>query len=1421
MGNYGSFSWVSTAWLTFQALILFQESVVASRRRTEDRYLLGCYSAFATLAIGTFIALPLASVLYLDARTATLHPQCALAVPQLVAAGILFVVNLTLPRGPNVYRDGKIVDAERSVSVLNRYTFSWAFGTMALATKNGRLNPGDLPLMAQEVRAKTLSDIFYATDGTSVRWRKWFKLYWRAFITQLVIQLFANAFHFLPHFLLLTVLQLFEDRDAGASNQLQLWLAALGLGLSMMTVSWLISLRDFVADLHLSIPVNEQLLAVITRKAMSLKDTVVTPEGSEGKDDKDGEADDSDSEDEVPRSKHSILNLLGVDVETISDFDAYSHLLLDSVLEFSITIGFLIYLLGWKPTLAGCAIPLPLTPVYYYVTKKYSEKEKVLMDRRDEKSASLTEMVRGIRQIKFSALETEWYSKVLKLRGKEIRSQQDVFRLNIYIIAIWNLGPVCMSFLSLAAYIYLNGSISASTAFTALSLFENLQDTLAILPEVITDMLDAKVSLGRIARFLGLEEHVDSRRSGDKITFEDATITWPSSSSDEITHQFELKGLNLDIPSGGLTIITGHSGSGKSLLLQALVGEADVVGGALLVPRVGSPSNPLAGQNDWIIDGMVAYVSQDPWIENATVRDAILFGLPWNPARYDEVIYACALTPDLKIFPDGDKTDIGAKGINLSGGQKWRLALARALYSRASILVLDDIFSAVDSHVGRHLRDNALTGNLSEGRTRILATHHAKLCLKSASYLVELENGSVVHAGSPDTAAADDPEHASEENMDTLDRAQSPDRIGSFARRDSNARVSKFYEEEKRATGIVNATVYKSYVQASGGHIHWISIVALFVAALVLNLAIPYWVSIWARSYENNTVDSLLSQPGDRSDMADFPAGGLQVDRRLVYYGSVYLAISLVSWFVEVTRNQIILSGSIKASKAIFEQFAESFLRSPIRFLDTTPVGQVMNRFTSDFGIFDSDLALHFASFLHSLVMIVGVIVAAVLTSPLIVGLGVLSLLGSWVVARFYVAGAREAKRLNSVAKSPIFELVESILTGLPTVRAFGREEAYLTRMYDLIDTHCQAFWHRRLFACWMSFWLSLVGAFFVAAVSMIFVSIRALDAPLAGFALSFALAMSDNISWLLSQYAELEISFNAAERIVEYTKLEKEPQTGMDVPAAWPTKGELEVTDLTVAYAPELPPVLQGLNFSIAAGERIGIVGRTGAGKSSLAMTLLRCLDLRSGTIHIDGIDTGKVRLRDLRSRVGMISQDPVVFAGPVREVLDPFNQYDDSELIDALEKVSLTAPSQKISGTDTSEPTSPGIIPLTFPIAESGKNLSQGQRQLLCLARALVSRPKILIMDEATASIDMESDLRIQRVLREEIRGCTLLVIAHRLSTIADFDRIVVLDEGRVSEMDSPRKLMEVEGGAFRGLVEGSGERQAIREMIYGEEA
>ncbi|KAK1145209.1 hypothetical protein N8T08_004361 [Aspergillus melleus] len=1404
-------------------LLLGQESVLITRPRPQDRYALGCFSAWASLALGVTIG-GLNAVAWHDTDVRmVVNRDAATVAVQVFAAAIVTVTNLSIPRGPTTYRDGKEVDRRDAVSFLSRYSYDWARSTMALAVKNGRLNAEDMPVVADWVRARTLAERFAAVGSIGTLWKRCLAIYWPTLIFQAIVQLLAATCRFLPQLALFTLLREFEKRDAGADNQTRLWLTAAGLGGVLMLSSWFTSLIDWIVDMHLAVPIREQLFAVITSKAVRLKDVAAPANNKkddslEAVDDTDasGMEDEDEDEDAVPRTKHSILNLLGVDVDNISDFASYNHLALDCTLDLIISLVFLTKIMGWKPTILGCGIPILLTPVYYLLTKRYSACEEALMEHRDRKSSVLNEAVRGIRQIKFDALENDWHGKIMKLRQKELDLQLSVYRLDIALAAIWSFGPICMSIISLAVFVYLNNSISASVAFTAMAIFESMESTLAILPEMVTDLLDAKVSARRIDRFLGLEERQDDRQTGDKVCFRQATVAWPSDESQEGLPRFQLTNVDCELPTGKLTVISGRSGAGKTLLLHSIIGESEVVAGSVTVPKIGPVSDPDSPET-WITEGRMAYVSQDPWIENSTIRDAILFGLPWNASRYHEVLSACGLDPDIKTFAEGDRTDIGANGVNLSGGQKWRLAFARALYSRAQILVLDDIFSAVDSHVGRHLYEKALTGPLCHGRTRVLATHHDQLCRGATAYCIVLGDGRMLSAGTPEDLTADSSFSAS--LLDSI--SEQPHQNGNYSssnprksaepshgkRRFStssatglddaslgNAAPDKYYEEEKRETGAVKSQVFRTYIKACGGYLHWVLIIFFCLLALIDNLAVPYWMSVWTRAYDDISVSPVLTvnEPLNRATNADSVAiSGLHVDSKLAFYLGIYIALSLSSLFLEIFRSLLVFRGSIRASKALFEQFTNTILRAPLHFLDTTPIGRILNRFTADFGVVDSSLASNLSYLLHSSVLVLGAIIAAVVSSPTIVGVGFLSLLASWGVAYLYITGARESKRLESTARSPIFEQVGALLTGLATIRAYGREADLMApvafRIVEILLAHSQ----------------------FVAAVAVTFVAIRSLNAPLAGFALSFALEMSQNISWLLAEYAQLELDFNAAERVFEYTQLEQEPADGALVPAAWPTKGEVEVTDLHVSYSPDLPPVLKGLNFSVKQGERIGIVGRTGAGKSSLALALLRFLEPQSGSVRVDGVDLGTIRLHDIRSRIGIIPQDPVVFAGTVREVLDPFSQYDDSELHEALEKI-------VVEGSDSSSGTPSEIFSLSSSIAEGGRNLSQGQRQLLCLARAIVSRPKILIMDEATASVDMESDARIQRSIRQDIRDCTLLVIAHRLSTIADFDRILVLDQGTVAEFDSPSALLEMEEGIFRAMVEHSGERAAIEQMI-----
>lgn len=558
-------------------------------------------------------------------------------------------------------------------------------------------------------------------------------------------------------------------------------------------------------------------------------------------------------------------------------------------------------------------------------------------------------------------------------------------------------------------------------------------------------------------------------------------------------------------------------------------------------------------------------------------------------------------------------------------------------------------------------------------------------------------------------------------------------------------------------------------------------------------------------------------------------------DDSLRFYLSVYVLLSVLACIIGSLRYFCVLYASLRASRSLFNELTYAVLRAPLRWLDTVPVGRILNRFTSDFRLLDNRLGYDISFVATHILEVCGIVVSGALVTPWLIVFAFVLFLAYLYFASIYLTGAREIKRLESNAKSPILEQFGSALVGLGTIRAFSKKDTYVHRMYGLIDRHMQAWYHLWLFNQWLTFHMNLIGATFSIVSATLIVSMGGISASLAGFALSFALQYTDIIEWALRHYADLELEMNAAERVVEYSNIAIEDQGGKDAPAAWPAEGNIEVEDLVVAYASDLPPVLKGLNFRVEQNQRVGVVGRTGAGKSSLTLALFRFLEARQGRIIIDGVDVSTIKLHDLRSRLAIIPQDPVLFSGSIRSNLDPFDQSSDDELYAALERVHLmtraetaednssaesSTPVSSGSGTAIQDNTNANIFEsLDSPVSEGGLNLSQGQRQLLCLARAIVSRPKIMVLDEATSAVDMDTDALIQRSIRSEFgrNATTLLVIAHRLSTIADFDRILVMDAGKVVEFGAPRELMEIEGGVFRSLVEESGERKTLEAVIF----
>ncbi|KAK6397419.1 hypothetical protein LTR65_006394 [Meristemomyces frigidus] len=819
--------------------------------------------------------------------------------------------------------------------------------------------------------------------------------------------------------------------------------------------------------------------------------------------------------------------------------------------------------------------------------------------------------------------------------------------------------------------------------------------------------------------------------------------------------------------------------------------------------------------DEWIMPAAVAHVGQVPWIENASVKDAILFGLPYRHDRYAQVLHACALLEDIAMLPDGEDTEVGGTGINISGGQRWRLTLARALYSRAGILVLDDIFSAVDSHVGRHLLEQAILGPLGGGRTIILVTHHIGLVERHAAYLVTLHSDGTATALRKSVDKVDvlsslrdsRPKHSEGPSRD------GPIQDGMLNEDSPTVKPRKFVEDETRVEGRVKWAVYSTYLSASGGLRYWILTFALFSLAALMTVARSYWLALRTAAY---TVDETHAMMSTRALDASDPQP--PSPPHMLFYLGIYITISLVSVSLVAIKIIFVLVASLRAARQLFEVATRNVLRAQLRWLDTQPVGRILNRFVGDFALIDSKLGGDMTWCANGLFSLVTIIAAALFVSLwMLVPVAVLSLLCIYVVY-LYLDAARDIKRLESNARSPMFKLIGSTLSGLATIRSFGRVDDYLVRMHGHIDRYAQSSWYILLATQWMTFRQGIIGVAFTLCIA-VGVARFPVDASLAGFALSFALDFSAVAEKTISRYTSTELDMNSMERVLEYMQLRTEPSNGADAASSWPSQGRIDIRDLTVGYAEGLNPVLKGVSFSVQSCQRIGIVGRTGSGKSSLTLALFRFLEPRQGSIEIDGVDIATLKLHDLRHRLAIIPQDPVLFSGTLRSNLDPFDEHPDDTLMEALDRVNSTRARQgeeEHTKLSAASPRRLGIFrDLSSPITRGGANLNQGEKQLVCLARAMITRPKVLVLDEATSAVDMETDTLIQRSIREEFRSSTLLVVAHRLSTVADFDKILVLSEGRVVEYDAPRVLMQQKGPFWRMLQE-SGEQEALGHLL-----
>ncbi|XP_054165161.1 ATP-binding cassette sub-family C member 2-like [Oppia nitens] len=802
-------------------------------------------------------------------------------------------------------------------------------------------------------------------------------------------------------------------------------------------------------------------------------------------------------------------------------------------------------------------------------------------------------------------------------------------------------------------------------------------------------------------------------KNGKPIT---TTTTTPTTGS-----AFRLDNINLKIRDKQFVAIVGNVGSGKSSLLAALFGEMQLLSGKVSIGN-GNGSK-------------IAYVPQQAWIQNASLKDNILFGKPLDTDLYDRVVSGCALEQDLKQLPAGDQTEIGEKGINLSGGQKQRVSLARAVYSDADLYLMDDPLSAVDSHVGKHLMQEVLdsrTGIL-KNKTRILVTNQL-FVLPNVDLIVVLNDGNITAIGSYD--------YLMNENKEFSD-------------------LVKQY------------SVYLKYAKQMSIMLSTLTIVFI-VISFAFTIGINFWLNTWSQQQEQHS--------------------SIGAHHSNSYYLAILAALTIGQILTLFVGRFALVFGSLLASTRMHDRLLWSVMRSPMKFFDTTPLGRIVNRFSKDMDTIDTVTSFMLGYVLDlSLLCLSGIIVISIAT-PLFVIPVIILLIIFYIFQHFYTKLSCQLKRLESITRSPIFAYFSETLNGLPSIRAYGCSDRFIGHMESLVDTNQRCQYPNVLANSWLQIRLDCLSStlMFFAALFII-LQRQSLTGGDTGMSLSNVTNLSYVVGLLVRLFTQFENSMVSFERIDEYCRLESEADliSGQQLSDNWPTNGCVEFRQYSTRYREELDLVLNQINLDIKSGEKIGIVGRTGAGKSSLTLALFRLIESVSGKIVIDGIDISQLGLQQLRSRLTILPQDPVLYTGTIRSNLDPFDKCSDDDLWSVLEHSHLKS---FVKSCDAG---------LDYRVTEGGDNLSVGQRQLICLARALLRNTRVLILDEATAAVDVETDALIQQTIRQHFKSCTVLTIAHRLNTIMDSDRVLVLNEGRVAEFDSPNNLLNNETTIFYSLA------------------
>lgn len=1390
--------------------------------------------------------------------------------------GVAFMKWLLLFSSPlgdgaaRIYKTPHIPPSIRPIcSLIRAMGCCWNSGLIFYATEKGKLDPNDVWDLEESAHSYELLDKWHQYKRTHKTRNPLIMLLlcFKAMSAgNLIFGCTASFLALVPTIFVNKILKYTEDM--ASTPRVVAWLYVLGIGAALL-LEQTVNNQAFYHGRRLSVAMRAIIIAEIYQKAL-LSQVSVQKKESEEEEEEDAASEEPKKDNDTdqtfdPNNTGAVINLMSVDAFKVAEFASYLHYLIASPLMVVAGVAYLYTVLGWS-SLAGVAIMCITIPLNYLVAKKFASLQDQNMAVTDKRVDKTNEALNAVRIIKYFAWEQFFADGILKLRGKELDLLYRRYLWWSFAGLLFYLIPPFITAASFICYVKVEHEpLTSSIAFTALAVFNILKYPLDDIANNVSRFMSCKVSIDRIKTYLNIDEtpkyEQEEKESAQpigpdspKIGFQNASFSWSRKSDDGSV--FKLRDIDIKFHENDLNVIIGPTGSGKTSLLMALLGEMFITKGRVFLPHAANRRKCPVDANG--LAETVAYCPQQAWMVNDTVRNNILFAAPYDHQRYKRVLKACELERDLEILSDGDQTLIGDKGISLSGGQKQRVSLARAMYSNSRHLILDDCLSAVDSHTADGIYRNALTGSIARDRTIILVSHNVALTVSQASLVVVMRNGRVESQGTPNELVEQGklgtdelvlksaresmisransgiglsemvanpgppPEHAPHgDAQETLDSQLCRD----IERRGSVVEPDNVLAEETRGLGSIPLTVYKRYAGTLGTPMWWIVLTILMLLSPISQYMEAWWLKYWTSSYRDT-----IARIQERFILILMDAN-LSEDaaKGVVFYGSIYILTGLIYATVCTANELVAYRGSIRSSKILFEDLLRSILSARIAFFDTTPLGRIINRFSKDIEDIDQELMPELWLFCRCILDALTTTIVISYVTPGFIPAGILICVAYSFIGRYYLNASRELKRLESTTRSPIFQQFGETLVGAVCIRAYGDVVRFSTHNENLVDDSHRPYFNLWLANRWLAYWSSFMSmAVVVFASAFVVWKAEVIGPGFAGVSLSYSMMFGDAILWIVRMYAQVEIHMNSIERIEEYVSIDHEAPSVIPEsrpPKNWPQKGSIEFNKLSLSYSDNGPLVIKDVSFEVEGGQKVGVIGPTGAGKSTILSALFRILEPVSGSVQIDGLDISTIGLRDLRSALAIIPQDPTLFTGTLRSNLDLYGDYTDDQLFSALSRVELVpeGTNSKIAKrlleeqeANTNLENKNQFLELESEVTEGGSNLSQGQRQLLCLARSLLRSPKILLLDEATASIDYETDAMIQKTIREEFASVTILTIAHRLRTIADYDMVLVLDQGQVSQYGKPVELLKNKAGMFYKLCEKSGDLDTIASLV-----